>query len=177
MLKYAREWKIEPEPVDLNDLIQQVVAGTSQTASEHSVLVRTDIDSKTPVVHCDPRLIHMCLMDMTCNAVDACDVKDYNEGNRPEIVIRGYSSADGTTAVIEVEDNGIGMTSDVMDNVFTPFFSTKKHWGTGLGLALTARIVEQHNGEIAVESEPNVGSVFRITLPFENRTASLGGDR
>ena len=54
-----------------------------------------------------------------------------------------------------------------MHNVFTPFFSTKKKWGTGLGLALTKRIIDLHDGEITVESEPEKGTIFWITLPVK----------
>ena len=61
------------------------------------------------------------------------------------------------------------MPQEVVDNVFTPFFSTKKRMGTGLGLALTKRIIDLHNGEIVVESEPEKGALFRISLPMDGK--------
>jgi two-component system NtrC family sensor kinase len=69
--------------------------------------------------------------------------------------------------VIEVRDNGCGMTEEIKRNIFAPFFSTKKTLGTGLGLALTARIIKVHGGELSVESEPDQGTVFRIRLPID----------
>jgi two-component system C4-dicarboxylate transport sensor histidine kinase DctB len=114
-------------------------------------------------------------MDITSNALDACDLKEFSDGEDPEILIRVYRSEDGRWAVIELIDNGVGMTPDVRTNVFTPFFSTKKKTGTGLGLALTSRVIELHNGKIVVESEPQKGSVFRITLPLEGQTGETGG--
>jgi two-component system, sporulation sensor kinase E len=166
MLKYAREWKIEPEPVDLAGMIQKIVVGMRQTASERGVTMRTELDESLSPVMCDPRLIHMGLMDIVSNALDACWLKEYRDDESPEIMIRVHRSADNQSTVIEIQDNGIGMTQEVIENVFTPFFSTKKKWGTGLGLALTARIIDLHDGVIDVESEVDKGAVFRITLPL-----------
>ena len=69
--------------------------------------------------------------------------------------------------MIEVKDNGCGMTEEVKRNIFTPFFSTKSRAGTGLGLAITSRMIEVHNGKIDVESEPERGTIFRILLPID----------
>jgi PAS domain S-box-containing protein len=174
MLKYAREWKIEPEAVDLREMARKVTMAVAESARERGISVRTEIDESLPMVRCDPRLIHMGLMDIVSNALDACEVKDYEGGEVPEIVIRAYQTAFGTSVVVEVEDNGAGMTQEVIDNVFTPFFSTKKKWGTGLGLALTARVIDLHGGEIAVESEPDHGAVFRVTLPLVKQRLDQG---
>jgi signal transduction histidine kinase len=100
--------------------------------------------------------------------------KDYPDGETPEIVIRTRREGDDGRAVVEIEDNGTGMTPEVRVSVFVPFFSTKKKWGTGLGLALTARIIDLHDGEIEVESEPGEGTVFRITLPIKGPVRRQG---
>lgn len=177
MLKYAREWKIEPEPVDLAEMVGKIVVAVNQTAKERGVTLRTDVDDSLPAVPCDPRLIHMCLMDLVSNALDACELRDYDEDEAPEIVIRAYRTEDGNGVVVEVQDNGAGMTQEVIDNVFTPFFSTKQKWGTGLGLALTARVIDLHNGRIAVESEPEKGALFRVTLPLDGQGENEGATR
>lgn len=169
MLKYAREWKIEAEPVDLIALVNKIMIAVGQTANERAIEIRTQLDRSMPDVNCDPHLMHMALMDIVSNAMDACQAKDYGAQETPEIIVRAFRSGFGANLVIEIQDNGIGMTKEVMDNVFTPFFSTKKKWGTGLGLALTARLIDLHNGEISVESEPGRGSTFRLTLPLDHR--------
>jgi PAS domain S-box-containing protein len=174
MLKYAREWKIEPEPVDLAEMVGKIATGVSQTAREQSTTIRTDLADSMPVVSCDPRLIHLGLMDLVSNALDACILKEYGAHEQPEIVIRVDHSAEDEKAIIEVQDNGIGMAPEVGAYVFTPFFSTKKKWGTGLGLALTSRIIDLHEGQIVVESEPDKGTVFRITLPLETKIHQTG---
>ncbi len=177
LLKYAREWRVEPEAVDLTSIIEKIIVAVSQTARERGISIRTEIDDTLPNVHLDPRLIHMGLMDLVSNALDACELKDYEEWEHPEIVICVYRKLDGKSIVISIADNGIGMTPEIRDNVFTPFFSTKKKWGTGLGLALTSRIIGLHEGTIAVESELEMGAIFLITLPIEGPGQTLGGGR
>jgi len=167
MLRYAREWKIDPEPVDLTEMAGKITSAVAHTAKERGVTVRTESTGSAADVVCDPRLLHMGLMDIVSNALDACLLKEYSDRDVPEVVIRVRPAPDDQSAVIEVEDNGIGMTSEIARDVFTPFFSTKKKTGTGLGLALTKRIIDLHDGEIIVESEPDVGTVFRITLPID----------
>jgi PAS domain S-box-containing protein len=167
MLRYAREWRIEPEPVELRELIRRLLLAVGQTAEERGIRLKTEMDDSLRRVSCDPRLVHMGIMDIVSNALDACETKEYGPGEQPEIVIRLRRDAENRCAVIEIADNGIGMTPEVVANVFTPFFSTKKKWGTGLGLALTDRVIALHDGTIAVESRPHQGSTFRITLPLD----------
>ncbi len=167
LLKYARDWTIEPEPTDMGDLIAKIVGAVEQRAKELGVALRDEVDSSLPHISCDPKLIHMGLMDIMTNALEACESKEYGGGEGPAIVIRASSDAKDGELVIEIHDNGIGMTDQVAANVFTPFFSTKKSWGTGLGLALTARIIELHGGKISVQSKPDIGTTFRIVLPVD----------
>jgi len=111
------------------------------------------------------RLIHTAVMDLLMNALDACEWKDYGGSEAPEVVLRAHSVEDGRHVVIEVRDNGQGMTEEIEKNIFTPFFSTKKGVGTGMGLTLASRIIRLHHGTIDVGSEPFRGSTFRISLP------------
>jgi PAS domain S-box-containing protein len=168
MLKYAREWKIEPKMTDLSSLLDKVAAANKDGAAQRGVALRTDIDSSVPEVPCDPKLMHMTMMDIVSNALDACEMKDYEGGEEPEVVLRTYQEEVGRMAVIEIQDNGMGMPEEVRRNVFTPFFTTKGKTGTGLGLALTSRIIELHRGRIDVESEMGKGAVFRIELPLDD---------
>jgi signal transduction histidine kinase len=171
MLKYAREWKVERESVDVAKMLDNITiaAGADRETGEKKVDVYTNYEAGIKEIMCDPRLIHMGLMDIVSNAVDACELREYPADERPEISIRLYRSPDGEAVVIDIRDNGIGMEPEVVANVFTPFFSTKKKTGTGLGLALTKRIIDLHNGEIVVESEPEKGALFRITLPIDGK--------
>jgi signal transduction histidine kinase len=104
-------------------------------------------------------------MDLLSNALDACSWKEYEEGEIPKVTLGvRQASADGYVA-IEVGDNGEGITDEVRRKIFTPFFSTKKKKGTGMGLAVASRVVASHGGKIMVDSEPGAGATFRVLLP------------
>jgi signal transduction histidine kinase len=167
MLNYAKEWKLELQRVDLNDLVAKVCELNRQAAAERGVALRRELADGLPAVICDPKLIHMAALDILVNAVDACAWKEYRAGESPEVVLKNSLTQGGDFVVIEVRDNGCGMDDEIQGNIFTPFFSTKKTRGTGLGLALTARIVKLHSGVISVESEPDRGAAFRIQLPID----------
>jgi signal transduction histidine kinase len=109
----------------------------------------------------------MATTDILLNAIDACTWKDYPPGESPEVVLESSLTEDGEVLVIEIRDNGCGMNEEIRRNIFTPFFSTKKTRGTGLGLALTARVINVHDGKVTVESEPERGAAFRIHLQVD----------
>jgi signal transduction histidine kinase len=167
MLHYAKEWKPELQDVDLNDLLQRICDLNQQTAAGKGVTLRHHVSEGLPSVRCDPELIHMAATDIVLNAIDACAWKDYPAGEHPEIVLMNSVTDGQNLYEIEIRDNGCGMNDEIRRNIFTPFFSTKKTRGTGLGLALTARIIKLHHGDISVESEPDRGTTFRMHLPID----------
>ena len=123
-------------------------------------MVVGDVDGKPPRhVPMDPSGMHQVLMNLLSNALDAVRPKDgliraechYDEANRQ--------------AVIEVIDNGVGVAPSMMKHMFELFHSTKGNRGTGLGLAVAKKIVEEHEGAIAVKSTPGEGTTFTIRLP------------
>jgi PAS domain S-box-containing protein len=176
MLKHAREWRIEPEFTDLPLLVKKVATALGPTADERDVALRTETVVGLPYVRCDPELMHMILMDVVTNAFDACQQNEYEAGETPEIVLRVALTSEEEDVAVEIQDNGVGMTEEILNSVFTPFFSTKKKWGTGLGLALAARIVDLHGGSITATSKPGEGAVFKIILPLAGPQAMKGGD-
>jgi len=167
MLQYVKEHVPRTERVDLTATVQDVYRVIEKTASDKGVTVELDIKPESPTVECDPKMIHSAVMDIVSNAVDACLMKDYIDGEKPRIDIRVFPVSDDRELVIEVEDNGCGMTEEVKAGIFTPFFSTKGRAGTGLGLSLTSRVIGAHGGRIDVESEPDHGATFRINLPVD----------
>jgi len=175
MLNYAKEWKPELQRVYLNDLMTRIYALNRQAAADQGVALRHEVSEALTAVLCDPKLIHMATADILINAVEACTWKEYGSDESPQVVLKSFLREDSPQSsvlsaqhfVIEISDNGCGMTEEIRQNIFTPFFSTKKTLGTGLGLALSARIINVHGGEISVESEPDRGSVFRIYLPID----------
>ena len=110
-------------------------------------------------IYCNPNEITQVFVNIIMNAAQAMP----SSGGR----IRISTHDDGTFLKIRIEDNGTGMTPQVMENIFQPFFTTKPVGkGTGLGLAISFGIVERHGGTINVESTPGKGSTFCIQLPY-----------
>jgi PAS domain S-box-containing protein len=166
MLDYVREWDPVVERVDLSHLVTCVYEVNRQRAREKGIVFRVESAQRLPKALCDPRLLQSVLMDLLSNAFDACEWKDYSEPERPEVVIRvGCGGDDEDRMEIVVEDNGEGISGDIQKHIFTPFFTTRKTRGTGVGLTLASRIIQSHGGAIEVVSEPTRGSTFRVSLP------------
>ena len=166
MLKYVKEWKPNLKRVDLSKTLSEIHRLIEKTAKDRGVNCKIRLLPDLPGVECDARMIHTAVMDITSNALDACDWKDYPENESPEVIIGAFADEYDQEFVIEIEDNGCGMTEEVKANIFTPFFSTKSKIGTGLGLSITSRMIEIHDGRINVESVPDIGTRFRIVLPI-----------
>ncbi len=167
MLRYVKEWNPKFKRTDLGHTLSEIHHLIGQTAKDKGVEIKLDVSPKFPSVLCDAGMIHSAVMDVVSNALDACLWKNYSDGEAPEIVIRAYGAHGGLQSVIEVEDNGCGMTEEVRSNIFTPFFSTKSKGGTGLGLSIASRMINAHAGKIDVESSPDHGTIFRIMLPVD----------
>jgi PAS domain S-box-containing protein len=167
MLQYVKERTPRTERVDLTSTVQDIHRVIRQTAADKGVAVTLEVRPGLPEVVCDPKMIHSAVMDIVSNAVDACLLKDYIGHEKPSVEINVSPAAGGRELVIEIRDNGCGMTEEVKANIFTPFFSTKGRAGTGLGLSLTSRAIEGHGGKIDVESRLDRGTAFRIYLPVE----------
>ena len=167
MLNYAKQWKRELRRVDINELIVKIGEEHRQIAAERGVTLRCEVPEGLPVVLCDSKLIHMAVTDLVVNALDACIETAPSGDARSEVVLKNSLNQDGNSIVMEVRDNGCGMNEETKRSIFIPFFTTKMARGTGLGLALTARVINVHGGEISVESEPGRGTTFRVHLPID----------
>jgi len=166
MLQFAREQKLNIVETDLADLTKKIHELSASSFREQGVDLKLELSDSQLAVRCDGELIHSVVMDLLSNALDACAWKDYEKGQTPRVTLKVKpSSAEGYMS-IEVSDNGEGMTEEVRRKLFTPFFSTKKTKGTGMGLAVASRVVASHGGKIMVESQPGQGSTFRVLLPI-----------
>jgi signal transduction histidine kinase len=104
--------------------------------------------------------MHECLTNLVGNAIDACQVAAKG-GSR--VIIRVYEKKG--IIFYEVTDDGCGMDYEVQKKVFTTLFTTKGLGGTGLGLLMTKKIIQEHGGSVKLKSEPNMGTTFKICLP------------
>ncbi len=175
LLAFSRGDAPRPEPTEPARLVEEVVALYRDHAEQHGIELTSEIEAGIPPAPLDPRGMHDCLANLISNAVDACRVSD---GDPRRVTVR-VREEEGDL-LFEVADTGCGMDYEVKQKVFTSFFTTKGSGGSGLGLLTTRRIVHQHGGRIAFESEPEKGSVFRVRLrrdglPLPVETAAGAG--
>jgi signal transduction histidine kinase len=121
-----------------------------------------DLDSSINKCYLDPTGIHRCLLNLVTNAIDACTLES-DEDRDFSIIIKTRKEDDGIR--FDVVDNGSGMTEEVQEKLFERFFSTKGPKGTGLGLLVTRKTVDEHGGTISFESEPGKGTTFIMRFP------------
>lgn len=155
LLVYARPRPPEFRPCDLAATTQRVLKVIREAASLRTVPIAVHAEPQVPPVPVDTRQIEQLIMNLVLNAAQACKM-----GGRVDIHI----SAMDRTAVLEVVDQGAGMTPEVRERAFEPFYTTKAK-GTGLGLPICRKIVEAHKGTIALQSQVGKGTRVRVELP------------
>jgi signal transduction histidine kinase len=166
LLEYSRDREPEYESYSPNKIVNEVCDLIKEKAKEHDVEIAKELDPSIGEVPLDPSGLHRCLLNLVSNAVDAC-LFDSSEGKRWVVQVKTILEHDGTLR-FDVSDNGCGMDEEVKKKLFTTFFSTKEGRGTGLGLLIAQKIVQDHEGTIAVESELGKGSTFTIRLPHRD---------
>jgi PAS domain S-box-containing protein len=173
MLAFAGKGRLSKESLNLNELIAALVP-LLKPSLNHQVRLDLQLAGSLPPIQADASQMRQVVMNFVLNAADAI-------GDRPgEICLRtaheavtrqtlnegvvGTELAEGNYLVLEVRDNGSGMTREVLTRIFDPFFTTK-FAGRGLGLAAVPGIVRSHGGALWVSSTPGQGTVFRLILP------------
>jgi signal transduction histidine kinase len=173
LLEYSRDREPEYESYSPNKIVNEVCELMEPRAKEHDVEIVKELDPSIGEVPLDPRDLHRCLLNLVSNAVDAC-LFDSSEGKKWAVEVKTILEHDGTLR-FDVSDNGCGMDEEVKKQLFTTFFSTKEGRGTGLGLLIAQKIVQDHEGTIAVESEIGKGSTFTIRLPYRGGDTQSNG--
>ena len=159
-LSFSRGHTPKAVLTDPKTIAHDVVEFYKTAAADRGVELRCDCSSDIDLASMDEEDIHTCLENLVSNAIDACQSSSRDNST----VAVNVFEQDGTL-VYEVSDNGIGMDCEIKNKVFTTFFTTKGLGGTGLGLMVTRKIVQQHGGAISIESTKEDGSTFRIELP------------
>ncbi|HSY11969.1 MAG TPA: ATP-binding protein, partial [Verrucomicrobiae bacterium] len=149
------------KPVDVNEVIAEMLVMLRNQANDHSVAVRTDLAEGLPTVMADRVQLQQVLMNLMLNGIEA--MKD----TAGDLSIRSQLSEDGEL-LISVTDNGIGLPAGRADEIFNAFFTTKSQ-GTGLGLAITRSILESHGGRVWATANIGGGTTFSFTLPIRMR--------
>jgi two-component system cell cycle sensor histidine kinase/response regulator CckA len=158
LLAFARKQILNPEVLDLNEVVEETAGLLERVIGDRVELVTT-LAEQPVIVQADRGQLGQVLMNLTVNARDAMP-----QGGKLTICV----STEGATgrAVLSVADEGSGSPAEIAERIFEPFFTTKGDDGTGLGLATVHGIVTQSGGEIVLDSEPGHGSTFTVFLPL-----------
>jgi len=153
-----------PQPASLNNLVESALIMFNGRLE--GIRVRTELAHDLPAVMADPEAIKRAVANLVDNAAEAMQ-----DAIVKEITISTSLVASRDAVELAVSDTGLGVSRDLKERLFLPYFSTKQR-GTGLGLAIVSRIVEDHRGSIRVEENKPVGSRFVIELPVAVETIS-----
>ena len=162
LLTFARPLEAELAPTDLQELLEHILRLVKADAQGRGVEFHKNISDDLPEIDLDANQMTQCLLNLTLNALQVLDTGG-------SIEVGATMAADYSRLLIWVEDDGSGIPAEDLDEIFDPFFTTREQ-GTGLGLAIVHTIVENHNGEIRVESpvpEKNKGTRFTISIPVD----------
>jgi PAS domain S-box-containing protein len=152
------------DAVEINEVIHEMVMMLQNEANRHSVAIRTDLRQDIPTVMADRVQLQQVLMNLILNSIEAM------RGIRGELAITSQLRDDGQL-LISIKDDGVGLPTENVEQIFNPFFTTKPQ-GTGLGLAITRSIVEAHGGRIWASGNSDRGATFHFTLPGKRTTPS-----
>jgi two-component system NtrC family sensor kinase len=158
LLAFSRRARPQSTRADLNAIIRTTVSLVSHKLQLANVTPILALQEDLPSLRCDQSQIQQVVMNLVLNGAEAI-----RDGGSVAVTTR----SEGETVVLEVTDTGSGMPPEVLDRIFTPFFTTKDEGkGVGLGLAVVYGIVEAHGGDIEVRSKVGEGSTFRVVLPL-----------
>ncbi|MBI5091408.1 MAG: GAF domain-containing protein [Candidatus Hydrogenedentes bacterium] len=163
MLAFSKPRKPTYEDIQLQALLDDVVQTFYGLLVRKSIQLNVHLEKVRGSISVDSRGIFSCLLNLMMNAADAVPATD------GVIRVSAETLADGTI-VIEIADNGPGIPEENLEAVFAPFFSTKGAQGTGLGLAVTKKIIAEHGGQICAGRAPEGGALFRLSLPVRPET-------
>ena len=164
LLEFSREKEPEKTSANISHIIEKTLSMLENEFRLRHIRVETNLSGKTPDVLVDANQMHQVFINLLLNAAEATQ-------DNGVINVRSQIEPANRRIRIEIADNGCGIPPEHISKVFEPFFTTKAK-GTGLGLAVTYRIVRNHQGEIQVSSQPGKGTLFTIEIPLPKNEPS-----
>jgi len=177
LLSFSRPTDLQPRPINLNQVVEEVIQILSRTL-EKNVQLQTNLASSLDVVEADPGQLEPILMNLCINARDAMPeggtitIETSNQNVKEEDCVNYENAKAGSYVRLAVTDTGVGMDAETKKRIFEPFFTTKEvSKGTGLGLSIVYGIVKAHGGFLNLYSEVGEGTTFIIYLPTVKKAA------
>jgi signal transduction histidine kinase len=159
VLNFAKPFHLEPKEEDLKEILKQASAWCKIKADALKISLYSDFPAEPVIISVDGLRLQRALANLITNAIEA---------SHSEQEVRLTLKRDNEKLLIQVKDQGTGMDRETLENIFIPFFS-KKTQGTGLGMAITKKVIDAHQGKISLQSQPNRGTEVMIELPFKNK--------
>jgi PAS domain S-box-containing protein len=183
LLAFARRQPLQPERVDINEVIGAIVRLLTRTLGEN-IAIELSLAPNVWPVRIDRAQFEAAIANLATNARDAMPrggalLIDTRNGHLDAAYAARHSDVTpGDYVVVEVSDSGTGMPPDVLSRIFEPFFTTKEQGkGTGLGLSMVFGFMKQSGGHITVHSEPGKGTTFRLFLPRQIESSATSDNR
>ncbi len=156
LVDFSRPVELQLKEQDLRRIVSGVLMLASAELETHNVRVSSHMPERPVITKVDADLIKQAILNVVLNGAQAM-----SQGGELHVTLR----EDGRMAAIEISDSGSGIPDDIRAKIFDLYFTTRKD-GSGIGLAMTYRIIQLHNGSIDVQSEQNIGSTFTLKLPL-----------
>jgi signal transduction histidine kinase len=156
-VRFIRPEELQPNPVNVQSLIAEVIALVEPDARRNRITCRADAPEDLPEFRADPALLRQALLNLALNGCQAMP-----DGGR---LTMGARVAKDRRLALTVEDTGQGISADKLDRIFDLYYTTKPE-GSGIGLSIVYRIVQLHGGEIEVQSTEERGTTFRLLMPL-----------
>jgi signal transduction histidine kinase len=156
LVDFSRPVELQLKEQDLRRIVSGVLMLASAELETHNVRVSSHMPERPMITKVDADLIKQAILNVVLNGAQAM-----SQGGELHVTVR----EDGRMAAIEISDSGSGIPDDIRAKIFDLYFTTRKD-GSGIGLAMTYRIIQLHNGSIDVQSEQNIGSTFTLKLPL-----------
>ena len=157
-LDFAKPRLPQYQAVEVGQVLDSVINLAAHAIGRKAICLRKDLPPNPPILECDPEQLKQVLLNLTINAIQAMP-----DGG--EIVLAAEQQAE--KVLIQVRDQGSGISPANLDKTFDPFFTTKEN-GTGLGLPVAHQIVSQHGGVLSVENNVDKGTTFSVLLPVQH---------
>lgn len=155
-LEFSRTPNKDEKETSVNEVSMQAVDILSGTAKKKNINIVSELDEKLPMLLVNRNKILQVFINLITNAIDASE-------RNSSVTLRSYQNTK-KDVIFEVEDKGVGIKEEVKDKIFTDFYTNKKQ-GTGLGLSVCKKLLEEYESEISFKSEENNGTCFKIIFP------------